>query len=286
MQASDPRPIDLRHLGRERVICAWVVGDVIVDPGPSSCLPALLDALGDWRPRALALTHIHLDHAGATGSLVRRWPDVEVWVHERGAPHLIDPTKLLASAKRVYGEGMDRLWGEVAPVPSANVVVLTGGERIGPFAVDYAPGHASHHVTYRHDSGDAFVGDVGGVRIAPEAYVRPPTPPPDIDIEAWNESLDRLQAAAPRRLLLTHFGAFDDPAQQITRLRGQLARWAQRARELDDPAFVRELEAEAAAAVDPQTAEVYNQAAPADQCLQGLRRYWTKRAQSVYADPR
>jgi glyoxylase-like metal-dependent hydrolase (beta-lactamase superfamily II) len=164
--------------------------------------------------------------------------------------------------------------------------VLTGGERIGPFAVDYAPGHASHHVTYRHDSGDAFVGDVGGVRIAPEAYVRPPTPPPDIDIEAWNESLDRLQAAAPRRLLLTHFGAFDDPAQQITRLRGQLARWAQRARELDDPAFVRELEAEAAAAVDPQTAEVYNQAAPADQCLQGLRRYWTKRAQSVYADPR
>jgi glyoxylase-like metal-dependent hydrolase (beta-lactamase superfamily II) len=134
---------------------------------------------------------------------------------------------------------MDRLWGEVAPVPSANVVVLTGGERIGPFAVDYAPGHASHHVTYRHDSGDAFVGDVGGVRIAPEAYVRPPTPPPDIDIEAWNESLDRLQAAAPRRLLLTHFGAFDDPAQQITRLRGQLARWAQRARELDDPASSR-----------------------------------------------
>src|ERR1700731_2523398 len=118
MQAPDPRPIDLHPLGRERVICAWVVDDVIVDPGPSSCVETLLEQLGDWRPRALALTHIHLDHAGAAGVLVRRWPDLEVWVHERGAPHTIDPTKLLASAKRLYGDDMDRLWGEVAPVPA------------------------------------------------------------------------------------------------------------------------------------------------------------------------
>lgn len=277
MQAPDPRPIDVLHLGRERVICAWVVDDVIVDPGPESCVETLLAQLGDWRPRALALTHIHLDHAGTAGALVRRWPDLEVWVHDRGAPHLIDPTKLLASARRLYGDDMDRLWGEVLPIPEANVVTLSGGERMGRFEVRYAPGHASHHVVYLHEDGDAFVGDATGVRITPASYVRPPTPPPEIDLEAWSETLDTIAAAAPCRLMLTHFGAFEDVDRQIGELRSQLDVWSQRARELDEETFVRELDEEAAAASDPATAGSYSQAAPADHCYLGLARYWSKR---------
>jgi glyoxylase-like metal-dependent hydrolase (beta-lactamase superfamily II) len=264
------------------VICAWIVDDVIVDPGPTSAVETLLEALGDWRPRALALTHIHLDHAGAAGTLVRRWPDLEVWVHEAGAPHVIDPTKLLASAARLYGpENMDRLWGAVEPVPEANVVVLAGGgERVGPFEVRHAPGHASHHVVYFHENGDAFVGDATGVRITPSAYVRAPTPPPEIDLEAWSGTLDTIAAAAPRRLMLTHFGAFDDVGRQIGALRGALERWARRAQELDEDEFVRELDAEALAGSDPQSAASYAQAAPADHCFQGLTRYWSKRSLS------
>jgi len=157
--SAQPRPIDVRHLGRERVICCWQVDDVLVDPGPSSCLKTLIGALEGRAPRALALTHIHLDHAGAAGSLVARWPELEVWVHERGARHLVDPGKLLASAQRLYGEDMDRLWGEVRPVPSENLRVLGEGGEIGPFRYAYAPGHASHHVAYLDEStGVAFAG--------------------------------------------------------------------------------------------------------------------------------
>ncbi len=198
-----PRIIDLRHVGRERVIGCWQVGQALVDPGPSSCLDTLLEALDGWRPRALLLTHIHLDHAGASGSLVARWPDLEVYVHERGARHMADPGRLLESARRLYGADMDRLWGEFLPVPEGNLRVLSGGERIevqgtpGPFEVAYTPGHASHHVSYLH-RGTAFVGDVGGVRIMPESLTIPPTPPPDIDLEAWHRSLDARTGLAAR----------------------------------------------------------------------------------------
>ena len=161
------RPIDLRHLGQPNVICCWQVDDVLVDPGPESCVETLLDALGDEQPRALLLTHIHFDHAGAAGALVREWPDVEVWVHERGARHLVDPTRLVASAKRLYGDDFDRLWGEVVAVPERSLRVLRGGECSDGFDVAYTPGHASHHVSYRHnDSGWVFPGDTCGVRLA------------------------------------------------------------------------------------------------------------------------
>ncbi|MEA2390969.1 MAG: hypothetical protein QOK31_1078, partial [Solirubrobacteraceae bacterium] len=144
-------PIDVRHLGRDRVICCWRLGDALVDPGPGSTLPTLLAALGDERPRRLLLTHIHLDHAGASGALVRRWPDLEVFVHERGARHMAEPEKLLKSAKQLYGDEMDTLWGEMVPVPDENLRVLTGGESLdGGIEVAYSPGHASHHVTYLH----------------------------------------------------------------------------------------------------------------------------------------
>jgi glyoxylase-like metal-dependent hydrolase (beta-lactamase superfamily II) len=154
---AEPELIDLMHLGRAHVIGAWRVGDVIVDPGPSSCLATLLEQLERDPPRVLALTHIHLDHAGATGSLLRRFPELEVWVHERGAPHLVDPGKLLSSATRLYGADMERRWGEVLPVPAERLRVLSGGERVGGFRVAHTPGHASHHVSYLHEpSGYAF----------------------------------------------------------------------------------------------------------------------------------
>jgi len=201
------RLIDVEHLGRPRVIGCWEVGEVLVDPGPESTLQTLLAKLGERTPSALLLTHIHLDHAGASGALVERFPGLEVYVHERGAPHLIDPSRLIDSATRLYGGDMDRLWGEIVPVPEANLRVLAGGERIfgGAFEVAYTPGHASHHVSYLH-AGCAFVGDTGGVRITPGSVAIPPTPPPDIDLEAWQESIERIRAWAPERLAFTHCG--------------------------------------------------------------------------------
>jgi len=185
------RVIDVMHLGRPHVIGCWEVDGVLVDPGPESSLRTVLDALGDEQPRAVLLTHIHLDHAAATGALVRRWPDLEVYVHERGAPHLIDPSKLLASAERLYGDDMQRLWGEILPVPEANVRALGGGETVLGMRVAYTPGHASHHVCYlQEESGTAFVGDVAACRIPPSQLVMPPTPPPDIDVPTWEGSLD------------------------------------------------------------------------------------------------
>jgi glyoxylase-like metal-dependent hydrolase (beta-lactamase superfamily II) len=167
--------IDVRQLGRERVIGAWDLGGAIVDPGPESRMQTLLEAVTE-EPQALVLTHIHLDHAGATGALVERFPELEVWVHARGAPHLADPSRLLASAERIYGDSMGPLWGRVVPVPERNIHALEGGETIEvagrKLAVEYTPGHASHHVVYFDDSdGTAYVGDVAGVRIPPSDLV-------------------------------------------------------------------------------------------------------------------
>jgi glyoxylase-like metal-dependent hydrolase (beta-lactamase superfamily II) len=275
------RVIDLMHVGRPRVIGVWQLDGVLVDPGPTSRLETLLDALGDERPRALLLTHIHLDHAGATGSLVERWPDLEVYVHERGAPHLAKPERLLESARRLYGEDMDRLWGEMVPVPEDNLNVLSGGEKLlgGRFEVAYTPGHASHHVSYLHDGGTAFVGDAGGVRITPESLTIPPTPPPDIDVEAWHESIDRIRAWRPRRLAMTHFGDSEDTDAQLDELDRRLDAWAERARGQEQDEFIAEMEAEIEAGTAPVWLDSFALAATPDQQYAGLRRYWRKRAQ-------
>jgi glyoxylase-like metal-dependent hydrolase (beta-lactamase superfamily II) len=269
--------VDLRHLGQERVIGSWRVGDVIVDPGPSSCLPGLLAMLERHPPRVLALTHIHLDHAGASGSLVRLFPDVEVWVHERGAPHLIDPGKLMESAGRLYGEDMERLWGEVLPVPAERIRILRGGESLGPFQVAYTPGHASHHVSYLHEpSRHAFTGDVTGVRID-GACVLAPTPPPDIDLEAWRRSLDAIEDWAPRTLAITHFGAYEDVEAHLARLRDQLVEAERMAGDLDEPGFAAGVRARVAGSAGPRTAAAYEQAMPPEQSFQGLARYLRRR---------
>ena len=221
--------IDLGFRGRSNTIATVVVkgpaGAAIVDPGPTSCLGALdagLQAHGvRWdEVRHILLTHIHLDHAGAVRTIVREHPGIAVLVHERGAKHMVDPTKLLDSATRVYGDQMDVLWGEFAAVPQASLVALTGGERIDAggraFDVAYTPGHASHHVSYFDaSSGVAFVGDVAGV-CTQDGYVLPPTPPPDIDVEMWRTSVERILAWSPSTLFLSHFGA-------VTRVRPHLA---------------------------------------------------------------
>jgi glyoxylase-like metal-dependent hydrolase (beta-lactamase superfamily II) len=276
------RAIDVRHMGRENVICAWVVDDIVVDPGPQSTEATLLEALGDLVPRALLLTHIHFDHAGATGSLLRRWPDLPVYVHEKGAPHLVDPEKLVASAGRLYGgdEGLRRLWGEVVPVPEENLRVLTGGERDveGAFRVAYTPGHASHHVSYLHEpSGWAFVGDTAGVKMPPSPFTVAPTPPPDIDVEAWERSLDAIAGWEPATLAFTHFGQADDAAAQLERCRDALHTEAELAARHDQDGFVAALAARIREGVG-ELAESMEQAAPPDQLYLGLDRWQRKRA--------
>ena len=274
------RPIDVMHLGHDRVICAFEHEGLIVDPGPASSVEALLEGLGDTEPRALLLTHIHLDHAGASGVLVRRFPELRVYVHERGGPHLADPSKLLKSARQLYGEDMDRLWGEVAPVPEANIEALRGGESVDGFRVEYTPGHASHHVAYLHeDTGDAYTGDVAGVRIPPTDFTLAPTPPPDIDLEAWARSLEMIEGWGPSAVCITHFGRFTDVEDQLGSVREALISWSERARRHGQDAFVAAMEEEIRARVDPDTAKRHIQAAPPDQLWLGLERYWRKRTE-------
>jgi glyoxylase-like metal-dependent hydrolase (beta-lactamase superfamily II) len=271
------RLIDVMHLGRDRVIGAYDIDGVVVDPGPASTVETLLASV---EPRVLLLTHIHLDHAGATGVLVRRNPELKVYVHERGAPHLIDPEKLLKSAAQLYGDDMERLWGEVAPVPEENLTVLRGGETVEGFQVEYAPGHASHHVAYLHEAtGDAYVGDVGGVRVPPFDFGLAPTPPPDIDLEKWHASIDMVEAWRPRRLALTHFGYVEDVAGQLGRTRAWLDEWGPLARDLDTEEFAARVEQAMRAGTNDEAGDRLVQAAPPDQLHLGLARYWRKKAE-------
>src|SRR3989442_8596213 len=288
--APNANLIDVRQRGRERVIGCWDLGGVLIDPGPESRLETLLEGIGE-EPRALLLTHIHLDHAGAAGALVERFPDLEVWVHARGAPHLVDPTRLLRSAERIYGDEMEPLWGRVAPVPEQNLRVLEGGETIAVdgrrLDVEYTPGHASHHVVYfDHSDGTAYVGDVAGVRIPPSSFVRPPTPPPDIDVEAWERSIDAVAARAPTQLALTHFGAVEEPAPHLEQTSHRMREQAELVRRMlaehgdtEEAAleFVAETERRTRESSDFETAAVFEVGAPVEQLWLGLRRYWQKR---------
>ena len=291
---------DLLHRGRPRVIATAVVqgasGVALVDPGPTSCLETLRAALTGAGialadVRTLLLTHIHLDHAGATGSLLRENPDITVYVHERGAPHMIDPSKLLASAARLYGDEMDELWGAFLPVPEANVRALAGGERIEAadrkFEVAYTPGHASHHVSFLdRDSGIAFVGDVAGVRTGRELFVLPPTPPPDIDVEVWAQSIELVRQWRASTLLVTHFGAHEDPDKHLDAMQTHLTTMTDIARECitagggasdQQSRFVDEMRRYLEQHIPADEAGLYGTAAPLDQCFLGLARYWRKR---------
>ena len=228
--------IDLKFRETPRIIATAVLqspGEVaLLDPGPTSTLPTLRGELATAgismaEVTAIVLTHIHLDHAGATGTLVHENPGLKVFVHERGAPHLIDPERLIASAARLYGDAMDKLWGEVRPVEPGALKVVVGGERIRTggreFLVEYTPGHANHHVSYFNpETGIAFVGDTAGIKRTADGYVLPPTPPPDIDVEAWHASLDRIDRWRPDTLFLTHFGPSMIPGPHLAELREHL----------------------------------------------------------------
>jgi glyoxylase-like metal-dependent hydrolase (beta-lactamase superfamily II) len=225
-------PIDLHHQGTERVIGSYLVetrdGPAIFDCGPSSDLEALRAGLGErgvglGDVRHLLLSHIHLDHAGAAGAIVREHPHVSVHVSEVGAPHLVDPSRLEASARRLYGDAFDTLWGELVPVPEANVSIVA--DDVLGLACFPSPGHASHHVCFLADDGTLYAGDAAGVRIAPSRLVLPPTPPPDIDVAAWDATLDELERRSPERLALIHFGVFDDVERHLEELRVRLHDW-------------------------------------------------------------
>lgn len=292
--------IDLQFLGRPHAIATAVVhhagGVALVDPGPSSCLPALTAGLAERGIRmadvtALLLTHIHLDHAGASGSLVQAHPHMRVYVHARGAPHMADPSKLLSSATRLYGDQMDRLWGRFDPVPAANLVVLEGGERVEAagrvFDVAYTPGHASHHVSYFDaSSGAAFVGDTAGVCVD-DGWVLPPTPPPDIDLETWRTSLDRIEAWSPDTLFLTHFGPARSVRPHLHSLIEHLdltAGWVRDSLseegtdEERSARFAERLRREMRVHMTDAQLSSYMGAAPFEQLWLGLARYWRKKA--------
>lgn len=274
MTSGAVRLIDVRHLGRARVIGCWQLGDVLVDPGPRSCSDELLRHV-DEPPRAILLTHVHLDHAGATGFLTRRWPEATVFVHERGAPHLADPSRLMASARRLYGADMTRLWGDVLPVPRDRIRPLAGGETVlGSFRCAATPGHASHHVAYLHEpSGWAFTGDAAGVRIAPASHVLMPTPPPDVDVVAWGGSLRAIADWRPEALALTHFGAVGDVAAHLGAAEEALTGSTARAATLSADHFLAALRHELGAAASAETVAAYAQAAPLDHHYLGLRRF-------------
>ena len=268
------RLIDTWHLGLDRVIGVWERDGILVDPGPASTIDTVLAELPEGRPRAVLLTHIHLDHAGATGTLTRRFPDLPVYVHEAGAPHLIDPSRLLRSAARLYGDRMDELWGEVVPVPERNVVALAGGEVVEGLEVLAAPGHASHHVVFLDPgAGEAFVGDVAGVRIPPGDTVWLPTPPPDIDLERWRASIAMVAERRPARLMLTHYGSTTEPERHLAATVAELERLAVGSRAGDRERFLGDLE-ERIAAEPPELAERTRSAMPPEQTWLGLERYW------------
>jgi glyoxylase-like metal-dependent hydrolase (beta-lactamase superfamily II) len=292
--------IDVNFLDVPGIIATAVLhgpgGVALIDPGPTSTLPVLRAALERagirlTDVRSIVLTHIHLDHAGATGTIVHEHPDVRVYVHEKGAPHMVDPGKLLASATRLWGADMDRLWGEVRPVPRELVVSLAGGERIDAagrdLVVAYTPGHASHHVSfYNADSGVAFVGDTAGICLGRGAFVLPPTPPPDIDPDAWRASLALLEGWRADTLFITHFGAhapahahLTEMADHITLL-ANLVR-ASLARPGDDESreawFTDEIRRELRRRLPDDNARAYEVAGRFDLNWKGLARYWRKR---------
>jgi glyoxylase-like metal-dependent hydrolase (beta-lactamase superfamily II) len=227
-------PIDLLHLGTPHSIGCYLLdtddGPALYDCGPSTTIDALRAGLAAEGLRLvdirhLLLSHIHLDHAGATGSLVREHPALQVHVSEIGAPHLVDPSRLERSARRLYGDSFDRLWGELAPVPQANLHVV--GDEVLGLECFPTPGHASHHVSYLDRDGTLYSGDSAGVRIQPGRYVMPPTPPPEFDLEVWQRTIDEIERREPERLALIHFGIADDPQRHLADLRLELYDWSE-----------------------------------------------------------
>jgi glyoxylase-like metal-dependent hydrolase (beta-lactamase superfamily II) len=299
--AADISYIDLNFCDTPKSIATGVyagdAGAVLIDPGPGSCIDTLRASLaaqgiGVGDIESILITHIHLDHAGATGLLVRDNPRIRVFVHEKGAPHVVDPSKLINSANQLWGvEGVARLWGQVIPVPESNLQVLGERARITAggrtFDVRYTPGHASHHVSYFDDrSGLAWAGDTAGLRFTSKVFTLPPTPPPDIDLEAWRDSFAKIRDWKPETVFITHFGPYAGASAHLDHIETSLrdvAEMARRAIQTDasDEAkyeqFKEDVFAYVRGAVDEQEMRPLEFVGPLEFNWRGLVRYWKKK---------
>jgi glyoxylase-like metal-dependent hydrolase (beta-lactamase superfamily II) len=271
--------IDLHHQGRERTVACYLLdtedGPALFDCGAATTIAALKNGLEQHGlkltdVRHLLLSHIHLDHAGAAGVLVREHPQLQVHVSAIGAPHLLEPERLERSARRLYGDTFDTLWGELAPVPRENVHVA--GDRVVGLACFPTPGHASHHVSYLDRDGTLYAGDAAGVRIQPGRAVLPPTPPPDFDLEGWQRTIEEFERRDPERLALIHFGVAEDAQRHLAELRLELYDWADFIRGgPSEEEFVAYVRAELADA--GEHLEDWDAAMPLWQSYQGLKRW-------------
>jgi glyoxylase-like metal-dependent hydrolase (beta-lactamase superfamily II) len=299
--ATDISYIDLNFCDTPKSIATGVyagdAGVVLVDPGPGSCIDTLRLSLAAQGIAAgdidsILITHIHLDHAGATGLLVRDNPRIRVFVHEKGAPHVIDPSKLINSANQLWGvEGVARLWGQMIPVPESNLQVLGERARITAggrtFDVRYTPGHASHHVSYFDErSGLVWAGDTAGLRFTSKVFTLPPTPPPDIDLEAWRDSLARIRDWKPETVFITHFGPYAGAAAHLDHIETSLRDVADMARraihtDASDEAkyeqFKEDVFAYVRGSVDEQEMRPLEFVGPLEFNWRGLVRYWRKK---------
>ncbi|TMK69763.1 MAG: MBL fold metallo-hydrolase [Actinobacteria bacterium] len=277
-------PIDLMHQGAARVIGSYLLetddGPALFDCGPSTAVVRLREGLRErglelTDVRHLLLSHIHLDHAGAAGVLVREHPGLQVHVSPVGAPHLVEPSRLEGSARRLYGDLFDTLWGELAPVPEANIRIA--GDRVLGLECFPARGHASHHVVYVDSDGTAYCGDAAGVRIQPHRLVLPPTPPPELDPESWHRTIRELERRDPDHLALVHFGVATDARVHLAALRSHLDYWVELVgRGLSEEDFVAEVKHELHQE-DRAVLDEYDRAMPLWQSYAGLKRYWEKR---------
>jgi glyoxylase-like metal-dependent hydrolase (beta-lactamase superfamily II) len=301
--------LDTNWTGRPHSIAAALLESeghrAIIDPGPESTVATLREQLGACglsvaELDAVLLTHIHLDHAGATGTLVRENPRLTVYVHQEGARHMVDPTKLLSSAGRLWGDRLQILFGDTLPVPQENLHIIEGGESLPlgerKVEVAYTPGHAAHHVSYFDDAtGVAFIGDTGGIRIDNGPFILPATPPPDIDLELWDRSFTTILARRPARLFLTHYGFSDDPTAHLAEYAERLHRWAERAQEAlhshpgNDAArdaFVAQCREEMEETLGTAEAEHHAFTGGLDLSFLGLARYLRQRAKAAEASSR
>jgi glyoxylase-like metal-dependent hydrolase (beta-lactamase superfamily II) len=290
--------IDLGFMEAEEIIASFLLmGDgptAIVETGPTTCIENLMRGLEDHdvepeEVEKVFLTHIHLDHSGASGHLAERLPNAVFYVHEVGYPHLADPSKLWKSAGRIYGEeNMNELFGEAKPVPEERLIQLEGGEEIetagGLLTAHYTPGHAYHHlVFYEPQSGALFTGDVAGVRLPGQSYVKPPTPPPEVDLEAWKGSIEEIRKISPGTLYPTHFGSYEDVERHLNELEQRLEEWLLLVEERMDEGrsqedIVEELETKGDEELlqeggSPKEAERYQLAANYEMLVDGLIRY-------------
>ncbi len=225
--------IDLVHVGLPGAIGSYLIEadePCLVDPGPTPSLDGLVQAMagrgiGPLDLRHVLLTHVHLDHAGATGHLVERFPEATVRVHADGVPHLVDPERLVASTRRTFGDAHDRLWGEVRPVPASRIRAWSPGDAdpvpgIRPVPT---PGHIGHHLAYLDErEGTLLAGDSMGIVLGKDAPTHPPTPPPAVDLRAWADTLDEIEVIGPERFGAAHFGLHGDVPGRVEQLRTRL----------------------------------------------------------------